>query len=97
LGLEDTKEGCKTKILFKPRLLRGDGGLFKAENRKQNLLRYTGQTTVLGNTLRSKECPHCKRSRKECPHCKGKGMPHIVNVLSQLQNGSKIVEEAKEC
>jgi hypothetical protein len=29
---------------------------------------------VLGNTLSSKECPHCKRYRKECPHCKRSGV-----------------------
>ena len=38
LGSEDTKEGDKTKILFKPHLLLGN------ENHKRYLLRYIGQT-----------------------------------------------------
>jgi hypothetical protein len=43
LGPENSKEGGKAKILLKPRLFSGNGGLFKAENLKNNLLRYTGQ------------------------------------------------------
>ena len=43
-GSENVKEGGKTKIMFKPHLFKGHVGLFKAENLKQNLLRYTGQT-----------------------------------------------------
>jgi hypothetical protein len=38
-------EGGKTKILFKLCLFKGNGGLFKAENRKRNLLRYIDQTS----------------------------------------------------
>ena len=45
LGSENLKEGGKTKILFKPLLFRENGGFFKAENHKGNLLRYTGQTS----------------------------------------------------
>jgi hypothetical protein len=44
-GSENVKEGGKTKIMFKPHLFKGHVGLFKAQNHKQNLLRYTGQTT----------------------------------------------------
>ena len=63
LGSEDRKEGGKTKILFKPRLFRGNGGLFKAEN--HGICSGTqAKLVVLGNTLRSKECPHCKKVQK---------------------------------
>ena len=34
LGSENSKEGDKTKILFKPLLFRENGGFFKAENHK---------------------------------------------------------------
>ena len=44
LGSENSKEGGKTKILFKPLLFEGNGGFLKAENHKWNLLRYTDQT-----------------------------------------------------
>jgi hypothetical protein len=70
LGSENMKEGGKTKILFKHHLCSRNGGLFKAENCKWNVLRYTGQTG-------QRNVPIVKRSGKECPHCKRKRMPSL--------------------
>jgi hypothetical protein len=86
LGSENTKEGDKTKILFKPHFLLGNG-VFKKLKTSDSICSGTQARPVLGNTLTSKEyshckmsgkeCPHCKRYRKECPHCKRKGMPSL--------------------
>lgn len=45
LASEDSKEGGKTKIVFRPHLLLRNGGFFKDENCKYYLLRYIAQTS----------------------------------------------------
>jgi hypothetical protein len=52
LGLENVKEGGKTKILFKHHLFRGNGGLLKDENWKWICSGTQAKFVVLGNTLR---------------------------------------------
>ena len=89
LGSGDSKEGDKTKILFKSHLLLGNRGLIKLKTTNGICSGTQAKLVVLGNTLSSKECPHCKRYRKECPHCK----------MSRVNYGNriKIVEETNEC
>jgi hypothetical protein len=66
----DEKEGDKRKILFKSHLLLGNGGFIKLKT-TGGICSSTEAKPVLGNTLKSKEHPHCKRSRKppvvKCP------------------------------
>ena len=73
------KEGGKTKILFKPHLFRGNEGHLKLKTAKGICSGTQAKLIVLGNTLRSKECPHCKKGSemsafivkgKESPYCK---------------------------
>jgi hypothetical protein len=64
LGSENVKEGGKTKILFKPRLFSGNGGFLKLKTAKGICSSTQAKLVVLGNTLRSKECPHCKKVQK---------------------------------
>ena len=72
LGSEDTKEGGKTKILFKSHLLLGNGGFIKLKTTDGICSGAQAKPVLsLGNTLTSKECPHCKMSSElpimKCP------------------------------
>jgi hypothetical protein len=74
LGSGDLKEGGKTKILFKPIYSWENGGLIKLKT-TDSICSGLQAKLMLSNTLTSKECPHCKRSRKKCLHCKRKECP----------------------
>jgi hypothetical protein len=69
-GSGDEKEGDKTKILFMSHLLLGNGGFTKLKT-TGGICSGTQVKPVLGNTLMSKECPHCNMSGKppmvKCP------------------------------
>ena len=69
LGSGDLKEGDKIKVLFKSHLLLGNRGFIKLKT-TNSICSGAEAKLLFGNTLMSKECPHCKMSRKECPHCK---------------------------
>ena len=83
-GIRRHKGRRQDKIPVQASFILGKWRAFKDENHKWYLLRYTGQTTVLGNTLRSKECPHCKMSRNECHHCKKERNALIVKCLESI-------------
>ena len=66
LGSGDSKEGDKTKILFKSHLLLGNGGFIKLKT-TNGICSGTQHKKLLGNTLMSKECPYCKKVLKGMP------------------------------
>ena len=61
LGSEDTKERDKTKIPVQVSITLGKWMVYKAKSHRRYLLRYQ-EKQVLGNTLTSKKCLHCKIS-----------------------------------
>jgi hypothetical protein len=74
LGSEDKKDGGKTKILFKPPLFLGNGGLLKMKTANSICSGTQAKPVVLGNTLTSKNVPIVKQPENECTHCERSGV-----------------------